>query len=394
MNRALRTVAGTAIWAGLAAMLARQIVSADYSTARLDLLACLAIIALGFWLREAADRRVCGETVSLAVAPRRPQPVGFYVVDHGWPIAYHPHAQFIFWFTCLLCLPVMLGVHGSTATPADVAADSPGAFSEMGGFGVPNSLIWAAVIGYFALKDHRKAVKKIGRVLTSGGGHALPVVVSDRFGRNPESAQVDAAYSVDHSLNAHAEYAASEPALSPYKSGGLCLLAAGGERSLFLDRRADPLVVSDVLAGREGWLYWVPANEPMTRTSVPAVLVLGDGRYLRGWTQDNGQTNVPDGVEVTVRPGLEQPVRPVDVSVLRARTTRRPALYYFAAATALLASGFLGLWGDFQEEAGGVPLMGGAFLVAIGLSVGRLGHTPRATTPPSGILDADGNLPD
>ncbi|MBB1246866.1 hypothetical protein GL263_25425, partial [Streptomyces durbertensis] len=360
--------AGFAIWAGLIAAIVCQTLWTDYAKVRLDLFLCLLLIALGFWFREATDRVICAHLAVLPAVPRPAQPRGFKIMDASWPIAYHSHIQFVFWFTCFAAVPVMLGVHGPGATPLDVAV-SPEVHTEAGLGAVPLVAAWAGILGHRALKDHRRATKKIDQALNSGAGHALPIIVSDRFGGVPSSPSRGHEEADALLVKSHAEYAAAEPALSPYKSGALCLLSENGERSLFLDRRADPLVVSDVLAGREGWLYWHPANEPMARVSVPAVLVLGDGRYIRGWTQDNGQTAVPDGEAITVRPGFRQMADPIETSVLRARTTCRPALYYFAVAIALLSSSFLGLW---NGEAKGVPLLGGAALIAIGLSVGRL----------------------
>ena len=230
---------------------------------------------------------------------------------------------------------------------------------------------------YVVLTDHQRYVERVVTALEAGEAHALAVVVGDRYGQADGSAD-------DVPLH-----------LVPAASGALCLVAAEGRRTLFLEKPSDAVVVSDVLEGREGWLYWVPAHEPMAAVTAPAVLALGDGRYVRGWTPDGGEKELARGVAVRAATGGRQTVWPVELPVLRAQSTARPAKYFFAAAFVAAVLTLSGVLGDPHGDAAGGALLAAAVLTVIGLSTVRSHHANRVVRPPAyGVTGDSGGWPD
>ncbi|MCK1794506.1 hypothetical protein MTQ01_00370 [Streptomyces sp. XM4193] len=148
------------------------------------------------------------------------------------------------------------------------------------------------------------------------------------------------------------------------KGNVLVLTAAEGERELLLGRWSDPRHVANSLAGQSGWLYWSRTaadrhTPPKTalrkawhlltlgrlRANVgpaaldSAVLVLADGRYLRGRTPRTLDGPMPAGRIVPRRHPDECPqVRPLEPRFLRLPALRpRAVLLWMPGLLMLLA---------------------------------------------------------
>lgn len=144
----------------------------------------------------------------------------------------------------------------------------------------------------------------------------------------------------------------------------LVLTAPEGDRELLLGRWNDPDHVANSLAGHHGWLYWAPTardrhTPPRTRarklwrlltlghlrantgpgTLDSAVLVLADGRYLRGHTPRTLTGPMPPGQPVPRHhPDTCPQVRPLDPHHLRLPRIRpRAVLLALPALLTLLA---------------------------------------------------------
>ncbi|MEU8783892.1 hypothetical protein [Streptomyces sp. NPDC048637] len=128
------------------------------------------------------------------------------------------------------------------------------------------------------------------------------------------------------------------PVLSP----ALRLASSSGTRDLLLERCLDPVPLADALKDSQGRLYWTPRANDRPEWSTPALLVLDDGRYLRGATAIGTPTQAPTGEPVTgFLPGLE-PGRPMGPYALWQPHVHTPGVLCFAAAfiaVVLLVSG-------------------------------------------------------
>ena len=148
------------------------------------------------------------------------------------------------------------------------------------------------------------------------------------------------------------------------KGNVLVLTAPEGDRELLLGRWSDPDHVANSLAGQTGWLYWAPTardryTPPKTTarklwrlltlghrrantgpgTLDSAVLVLADGRYLRGHTPRTLNGPMPPGHHVPARhPDTCPWARPLDPHHLRLPRIRPlPVLLALPAVLTLLA---------------------------------------------------------
>lgn len=155
----------------------------------------------------------------------------------------------------------------------------------------------------------------------------------------------------------------------PRRAGALRLsVAGGGERTLFLERPAHPEALADVLNGRQGWLYWASSGTVGELSwTAPAILALGDGRYVQGWTQEGHDPLVPPGTPFASAPGAGDvwQLRPVETAVLRRRRPCHPALVLRALAVLSLVSGLLGVWGAGDDR----PLTAAVLMAAVSLPV-------------------------
>ncbi|MFJ9855183.1 hypothetical protein [Streptomyces sp. NPDC101150] len=125
-------------------------------------------------------------------------------------------------------------------------------------------------------------------------------------------------------------------------SPALRLASSSGNRDLLLERCLDPVPLADALKGGQGRLYWAPKAEDRSEWSTPALLVLDDGRYVRGATPIGTPPEAPAGEPVEA-PLLDmEPSRPVGPYTLWQPQVYKQGLVCFAAAfvaVVLLVSG-------------------------------------------------------
>ncbi|UNO41118.1 hypothetical protein [Streptomyces sp. MST-110588] len=123
----------------------------------------------------------------------------------------------------------------------------------------------------------------------------------------------------------------------------LRLNSPSGSRDLLLERCLDPVQLAEALHGVQGRLYWAPKPEDRPEYSVPALLVLDDGRYVRGDTINGTPPGTPAGEPVAEPlPNDQQAIRPVGPYVLWQPQVHRPGLVGCAVAflaVVLLVSG-------------------------------------------------------
>ncbi|KOT95691.1 hypothetical protein ADK70_10465 [Streptomyces rimosus subsp. pseudoverticillatus] len=135
----------------------------------------------------------------------------------------------------------------------------------------------------------------------------------------------------------------SSKSYGPLLSPALHLISPSGSRDLLLERCLDPIPLAEALLGAEGRLYWAPKPEDRPDYSVPALLVLNDGRYVRGATTIGTPPHAPAGAPVTEPlPDELRAIRPVGPYALWQPQVHGPGLVCFAAAflaVVLLVSG-------------------------------------------------------
>ncbi|MGG2459753.1 hypothetical protein ACO0M4_08000 [Streptomyces sp. RGM 3693] len=151
----------------------------------------------------------------------------------------------------------------------------------------------------------------------------------------------------------------------------LCLASPSGNRDLLLERCLDPVSLADTLKGAQGHVYWTPRAEDRPEWSTPALLVLDNGRYVRGAMPIGTPGEAPPGVPVTgPLPDLETN-RPIGPYVLWQPHIHKPGVICFGAtflAVVLLASG-VG-YGDGVLRTAGLLVAAAGPLVGV-LAIGR-----------------------
>lgn len=280
--------------------------------------AALVVLVAGFAFKASGDRRVSRRLAEGPRVARGRTPSGFRVRG-GWPLAFQGAVRTTLWLCVLAAFVALWGMRGD-GQPSVGKGNPPFGF-----LGFP-----VAVYVYYRYQT--SGLRKVAEKIDAGQARALPVVVADRFGRLP-----GAAGRFEDAAPGH---------LVPTTSGALCLVSPSGGRGFLCDVPTDPLIVSDALAGCEGWLYWSTYVGSDNRYLTHAVLVLGDGRYLLGTTQRVGS---PEGVPAESG-AYRQTVRPVELSVLRAQSRFTPRVYLYGVAGVLMASALLGLWGRSRRE--------------------------------------------
>ncbi|SHL83157.1 hypothetical protein SAMN05216268_106348 [Streptomyces yunnanensis] len=147
----------------------------------------------------------------------------------------------------------------------------------------------------------------------------------------------------------------------------LRLAAPSGNRDLLLDRCLDPVPLADTLKDAQGHVYWTPRAEDRPEWSTPALLILDNGRYVRGAMPIGTPGEAPPGVPVTGSlPDLETN-SPVGPYVLWQPHIHKPGVICFGAAflaVVLLASG--------MGSGDGVMRTAGLLVAAAGPFVGVL----------------------
>lgn len=130
----------------------------------------------------------------------------------------------------------------------------------------------------------------------------------------------------------------------PLLSPALRLASSSGSRDLLLERCLDPVPLADALKGCGGRLYWTPEAEDRPEWSTPALLVLDDGRYIRGATPIGTPPEAPTGEPLTGTGSLPdlEPNRPVGPYALWQPHVHKPGVICFGIAflaVVLLVSG-------------------------------------------------------
>ncbi len=314
-DRSSATVLATVmVWGGVAAFEACLLMRFAAPAPRGDLLMCVAVSMAGLllgWVRVDALRR---NIVNLPHVPAPPRPSGVHMRGTWWPDR---------------SLRAGLGAFAAVILPLqllyiwvlDGSAMLPGRFSEEGHqLTVPVMLVlvtvYAVHIALWALPlrrfrrypvdgDETNIAEIVENAVCEGAARALPVVVSGA------------------GAGAHAPQPSSHTPVNrrrPQYSSLLRLSAYGGERELFIDRPVDVEPLGAALHGRQGWLYWAPTGMERPGWTVPAFLVLGDGRFIRGWTHGALNAPMPQGEQFHDPDPQHWPeVRPMEPAVLRPR---------------------------------------------------------------------------
>ncbi|MEV0375670.1 hypothetical protein AB0I10_38995 [Streptomyces sp. NPDC050636] len=128
----------------------------------------------------------------------------------------------------------------------------------------------------------------------------------------------------------------------PLLSPALRLASSSGDRDLLLERCLDPVPLAEALKGSWGRLYWTPRAEDRPEWSTPALLVLDDGRYVRGATTRGTPPEAPAGEAVSGPLPDVETSRPVGPYALWQPHVHRPGVICFGIAflaVVLLVSG-------------------------------------------------------
>ncbi|BDM70772.1 hypothetical protein HEK616_42590 [Streptomyces nigrescens] len=166
--------------------------------------------------------------------------------------------------------------------------------------------------------------------------------------------------------------AAKQP--GPLLSPSLRLASSHGPRDLFLDRCLDPVSFADTLQGAQGRLYWTPRTEDRPEWSTPALLVLDDGRYVRGTTPIGTPPETPMGEPVSDTHPDPEPTGPVGPYALWQPHVHTPGAICFGAAFLAVVLLVTGVGYD-----GGVLRTACLVVAAAGPVVGVLMIGPRRT---------------
>lgn len=357
------------IWAGILGATAMLALRLSAPAPRWDLLACVAVTMAGFVWRAHGDRASLAVAAAQPYAPV-PYPVRQLRLTGRWPIFRRTLlATLIFGAACVA---VGLAIEWAFASADETRGPDLAKGLLIGVNVVVTFAIWPLV--------HRGVTEEAGataatRVLSAGRegtGRQLAVRIVG-WG---------AAVHRPHHIAVHESHAAAQVgkrpsrrfvgASTPQLASSLRLFAGTGERSLFLDGPVDSELLGSALQGRLGLLHWVPAGRFETvgeDNSVPAVLELGDGRYLRGWTEDSSSPRFPQGSDsetAAAPPGSSRVLRPIEPSVLLRRRTYRPLTGLGAVALVCASVSLLGAADAWHGGAG--PLILASLLVIAGLA--------------------------
>jgi hypothetical protein len=140
----------------------------------------------------------------------------------------------------------------------------------------------------------------------------------------------------------------------------LRLTAADGDRDFLLGNWVDAETVAKELDRREGWLYWAPTSSDQSSKSnrnkgdaakVSSVLVLGDGRYVKGHTSAALNGSMPKGEKPGRLPADACPdVHPVERDVLWRPRLRPLSLFTFCLGLAVVVAMLTLPVGDLSDD--------------------------------------------
>ncbi|MGW9431879.1 hypothetical protein ACWHA1_28560 [Streptomyces decoyicus] len=129
---------------------------------------------------------------------------------------------------------------------------------------------------------------------------------------------------------------------TPLLTPSLRLASSSGGRDLLLERCLDPVPLAAALKDRQGQLYWMPRVGDRPEWSVPALLVLDDGRYVRGATPLGTSVDTAPGEPVAGPRPAPEPIRPALPYAVWQPQVHTPGAICFGAAffaVVLLVSG-------------------------------------------------------
>jgi hypothetical protein len=315
-------------WSGVAAFTVLLVASDSIpGLARAQPL-CLAVSVAGVLLTLVADSLAGQRRGAPPTAPLALRPPGFRAKGTWWPDV---HGRRLFAALASLGFPYLLLMLSLYGTPVS----GLGALLALG--------IYAMILGNWALglrmfKAPGTGTDVLESAMYEGVARALPVTVTRLGGgihRRP--------FATDHEPKAG--FRKFPINRVPYFSSALILAAPGGERALFLDQPIDAEPLAAAIHGNQGWLYWAHAATGMDQPdwSGPAVLVLSNGRYVRGWTRVSSASVLEPQGETFRSPGCDQQpvVRPLDETLLRKQTSALPSRACFAAAVLCVLPGAL-----------------------------------------------------
>ncbi|KIZ16596.1 hypothetical protein SNA_20105 [Streptomyces natalensis ATCC 27448] len=129
---------------------------------------------------------------------------------------------------------------------------------------------------------------------------------------------------------------------TPLLTPSLRLASPSGGRDLLLERCLDPVPLAAALKDSQGRLYWMPRVGDRPEWSAPALLVLDDGRYIRGATPLGTPLGAAPGEPVTGPRAAPEPSRPALPYAVWQPQVHTPGVICFGAAflaVVLLVSG-------------------------------------------------------
>ncbi|UKY47787.1 hypothetical protein [Streptomyces inhibens] len=129
---------------------------------------------------------------------------------------------------------------------------------------------------------------------------------------------------------------------TPLLTPSLRLASSSGGRDLLLERCLDPVPLAAALRESQGRLYWMPRAGDQPEWSAPALLVLDDGRYVRGATPLGTSLDAASGEPVAGPRPVPEPSRPALPYAVWQPQVHTPGAICFGAAflaVVLLVSG-------------------------------------------------------
>lgn len=355
------------IWVGILGAIALLALRLSAPAPRWDLLACVAVTLAGFVWRARGDRASLAAAATLPYAPV-PYPVRHLHLTGSWPILWRSLLAALTFSAA--CIAVGLAIEWAFASVDDTRDPdfAAGLFGSL--YVVGTVVIWPLAHRGVSEQTGVTTARRVVSAVGEGTARQLAVQIVG-WG---------AAVHRPHHVDVHESYVAAQSGKRPSKQlvgaripqlvSSLRLSSGTGERSLFLDGPVDSELLGTALQGRLGLLHWAPSGRfeaAVQGNSAPAILELGDGRYLRGWTEDSSDPRFPQGSNssAVAPPGSFRALRPIEPSILLQRRTRRPLTSFGGVALVCVSVSLLGAAEAW--EGGAPPLILALLLVSAGL---------------------------
>lgn len=381
------------VWAGIAGAGALLALDLTAPAPRLDVLAALALAALGAVAHFRADRSRCAQAVRRTRLAAPAAPPRALRIATRWPVA--NGRLLLALTTTALAVPLVLGYEWALALADGEQAAEP-ATALLGGAVVAGYLlVWSTGRRRVVAAESAYVTQQVESAVAGGVARVLPVTVggwgAGVHRRHPEGAMPVARIAARKGRDLGERL---QHTRVPHRSWALRLTVPGqGERTLFLAHRVPAEGLAAALHQRQGWLYRVPSGLPGDPSwTAPALLALGDGRYVQGWTQDAPDRLVPDGPELRAchTAPVTAELHPPEPALLRHRPPFRPGAVLHSLAFLLVASALVGGFWDDHGPGRTLPLTAGALLsvaallsaaLARAVTLHRATRTSAATAP-------------